>query len=548
MPHLSHPDLPLDGLVRRAAARTPHAPALTTPHTVVTFEELDALTDRVARFLRPTAGPVGVANSLDTVFPAAYYGAARAGRTVVLLNPLVSDDALRHACDAAAVETALVPAATAERLVRLRGRLPRLRTIVVTDAEAGHLPRTTVALEEALAGASPSGRLPEAVDPGAVACVQFTTGTTGVAKGVCLTHRNLVANAAQTALAQRLDAASTTLNHLPLFHPMHLNSAVHAGSSQILCRDPDPFVALDIAADRGATHYYSLPARLHRLAADPRLAATARAGRTRSRLTAVMSGGTALAPESAHRLRTVLGVPVVQGYGLAELSPLSHMQRLDDPVEHGSVGRAVPGTECRIVDLRTHRPVAAGTTGEVQVRGPQVMAGYLDPRAEPVVDADGWLATGDVGRLDEEGRLYVLDRLDDVFKHDNELVAPSRVERVLAADERVAECAVAGSPHPVHGHVVWAAVVLRGTDPTADERATRAVLESIAARADHRLADFEHVRRINALDVLPRTPTGKPDRRALRALAHAADPRTAAPAGTSEGTPAMTALTHPASP
>ncbi|MFI5661874.1 class I adenylate-forming enzyme family protein [Streptomyces sp. NPDC051684] len=545
MPHLNPPDLPLDGLVRRAAARTPDAPALTTPHTVVTFGELDALTDRVARLLLRAVGPVGVANSLDAVFPAAYYGAARAGRTVVLLNPLVSDDTLRRACAAAAVETVLVPRATAERLVRLRGRLPRLRTIVVTDAGTGELPRTTVALDEALAGTAPGGRLPPAVDPGAVACVQFTTGTTGPAKGVRLTHRNLVANAAQTALAHRLDAASTTFNHLPLFHPMHLNSAVHAGASQILCADPDPLGSLDLAADRGATHYYSLPARLYRLAADPGLTG-ARTHRTRPRLTAVMSGGTALAPEAAHRLRAVLGVPVVQGYGLAELSPLSHMQDLDDPVEHGCVGRPVPGTECRIVDPATHRPVAvAGPTGEVQVRGPQVMAGYLDPRAEPVVDADGWLSTGDVGRLDAEGRLYVSDRLDDVFKYDNELVAPSRVERVLAADERVAECAVAGSPHPVHGHVVWAGVVLRRTHRDADGRATRAVLDSIAARAARQLAAFERVRRIDVLVVLPRTPTGKPDRRALRALARAAaEPRPATP----EGSTAMTVPNRPASP
>ncbi|MGD6755242.1 class I adenylate-forming enzyme family protein [Streptomyces sp. BH105] len=544
MPHLDSPDLPLDGLVRRAAARTPHAPALTTPRTVVTFGELDALTDRVARFLLGAAGPVGVAGSLDTVFPAAYYGAARAGRTVVLLNPLVGDDTLRRACAAAAVETVLAPRATAERLVRLRGRLPRLRTVVVTDAGTGGLPRTTVALDDALAAAAPGGRLPAAVDPGAVACVQFTTGTTGVPKGVRLTHRNLVANAAQTALAHRLDATATTLNHLPLFHPMHLNSAVHAGASQILCRAPDPLVSLDLAAERAATHYYSLPARLHRLAADPRLT-PARALRTRPRLTAVMSGGTALAPEAAHRLRAVLGVPVLQGYGLAELSPLSHMQRLDDPVAHGCVGRPVAGTECRIVDPATRRPVAVGAEGEAQVRGPQVMAGYLDPRAEPVVDADGWLSTGDAGRLDEEGRLYVSDRLDDVFKHDNELVAPSRVERVLAADERVAECAVAGSPHPVHGHVVWAGVVLRGTGRAADAPATRAVLDSIAARAAHRLAGFERVRRIEALDALPRTPTGKPDRRALRERARAA--ARSRPA-TPEGTPAMSVLTHPASP
>ncbi|MER5950764.1 class I adenylate-forming enzyme family protein [Streptomyces sp. NPDC001904] len=542
MPHPAHPDTTLDGLLRRAAARTPDAPALTSGTTTVTFAALDALTDRVARFLHHpaptgTAAPVGVANTLDTVFPAAYYGAARAGRPVVLLNPLAGDDTLLHMCAAAHIATALVPGAVAQRLVALRPRLPLLRTIVVTDAGTGPLPPATLALDDALRSAPPAAPVAAAADPAAPACVQFTTGTTGPAKGVRLTHRNLLANAEQTALAHRLDADAITLNHLPLFHPMHLNSALWAGARQILCPDPDPLAALDTAAAHGASHYYSLPARLHRLAADARLTP-----RRMPRLRAVMSGGSALAPQAARRLRTALGVPVLQGYGLAELSPLSHMQHPDDPVEHGAVGRAVARTECRIVDLATRRGVEVWTSGEIQVRGPQVMAGYLDPHAAPAVDAEGWLSTGDAGWLDDEGRLHVVDRLDDVFKHDNELVAPSRIEHVLAADPRVAECAAAGSPHPVHGHLTWAAVVLH-TGTGDGTPAPRAVLASIAARANRRLAGFEQIRRIDVLDALPRTPTGKPDRRTLRALARAAADRPSPP----KGHPAM-AATAPATP
>lgn len=529
MPHFTYPQLPLDGLLRRAAARDVHAPALTTGRGTVTFGQLDAHADRIARFLTRAVGRrgavVGVANTLDAVFPAAYYGTSRSGNTVALINPLVNDRALHHLCTAAGIEIALVPTATAERLMTMRDRLPRLHTVVVTDADDGVVPGDAVALHTALDGLSdaPYGPGGPAADPSSVVCVQFTTGTTGRPKGVRLTHRNLVANATQTAVAQRLGAGSVTLNHLPLFHVMHLNSAVSAGASQVLCHDPDPVASLALAARVGATHYYGLPARLHRLADDPRLTTALEGVPAHPRLTAVMSGGAALAPEAARRLRQALGVPVVQGYGLAELSPLSHMQRPGEPAVRGAVGPPLPGTQCRVVGLGTQEPVAVWCTGEVQVRGPQVMAGYLNDDEPSRIDAQGWLSTGDVGRLDEDGRLFLVDRLGDVFKYDNELVSPTGVERIIAEDPRVAECVVVGRPDAEHGAVVWAGIVLSETPgpgrPAA--RTVRDTLDSVAEEANRRLAPFERIRRVEALDAVPRTPTGKPERQALRQKVHA---------------------------
>ncbi|MFD3478771.1 class I adenylate-forming enzyme family protein [Streptomyces sp. NPDC058695] len=528
MPHFTYPELPLDGLLRRAAARDPHAPALTTGRGTVTYGQLDAHADRIARFLARAVGRrgavVGVANTLDPVFPAAYYGTSRSGNTVALINPLVNEHALHHVCAAAGIEIALVPAATGEQLMKMRDRLPLLHTIVVTDADDAVVPGDTVPLHVAL-DETPDGPYerdePAAVDPSSVVCIQFTTGTTGRPKGVRLTHRNLVANAEQTALAQGLGPGSVTLNHLPLFHVMHLNSAVCAGASQVLCHDPDPVASLALAAREGATHYYGLPARLHRLADDPRLTTACEGVPAGPRLTAVMSGGTALAPAAARRLRQALGVPVVQGYGLAELSPLSHMQRPADPAVRGAVGPPLPGTECRVVDLGSREPVAVWATGEVQVRGPQVMAGYLNDDDPSRIDADGWFSTGDAGWLDEDGRLFLVDRLGDVFKYDNELVSPTGVERIIAEDPRVAECVVVGWPDAVHGAVVWAGIVLRDPTGTARRAAYTGLdaldaLDAVAEEANRRLAPFERIRRVEALDAVPRTPTGKPERQALR--------------------------------
>ncbi|MEU3838516.1 class I adenylate-forming enzyme family protein [Streptomyces sp. NPDC028635] len=528
MPRFTYPDLPLDAMARRAAARDPEGLALTTGRDTLTFAALDTAADRTARWLSRAVdrdATVGVANTLDAVFPSLYYGTSRAGRTIALVNPLLSEAALHHVFTAARISVAFVPTALAEVLTKLRDRLPHLRTIVVTDAPDGVVPADAVPLHLALDAVSdePFGIGGGPADASAVVCVQFTTGTTGRPKGVRLTHRNLVANAAQIALAHRLGPDSVTLNHLPLFHTMHLNSAVYAGAAQILCRDPDPVASLALAARSCATHYYGLPARLHRLAADPRLPAPDGATPAAGSLRVVMSGGSALAPAAARRLSQALGVPVIQGYGMTELSPLTHNQRPGDRVAPGAVGRVLPGTECRIVGLDSGRVLGAGEAGEVQVRGPQLMAGYLGEDTPSRIDAEGWFRTGDVGRVDDDGVLHLVDRLDDVFKYDNELVSPAAVERVLTEDPRVAECVVADWPDPVHGGAVWAGIVLRDPPAAAGQppHAVLDVLDAVAERANSRLAPFERIRRVEALDAVPRTPTGKPARRALRERLHA---------------------------
>ncbi|MDG4865970.1 AMP-binding protein, partial [Streptomyces sp. T-3] len=230
-----------------------------------------------------------------------------------------------------------------------------------------------------------------------------------------------------------------------------------------------------------------------------------------------------LRPEAARTLRARLGVPVIQGYGMAELSPLTHCQR-PDRHGRGSVGAPVPGTECRLVDIATRAPVDSWSTGEVQVKGPQLMAGYLGEQDCPRIDADGWFSTGDVGYLDDEGELYLVDRLVDIFKYDNEIVSPSLIEQILAEDRRVADCVVADWPDPVHGGIVWAGIVLRDDtqhepcdwDDTPEGLGILDVLDSITQRANERLAHHEQIRLTEALQAVPRTPTGKPERRAIR--------------------------------
>ncbi|MFF5024302.1 class I adenylate-forming enzyme family protein [Streptomyces collinus] len=476
----------VDQLLARAAAATPAHPAIVDDGTELDYATLDARVDSFAAALqdRTAAGEVvAVASVLHPDFAVAYLAAARAGRTVAVVNPLLREEDLLHVLTLGGAAVAVVDAALEARLAAVRDRLPALREVL----RIGALPAGAGAPADPGTG------------PGDTAVLQFTSGTTGRPKAVRLSHRNVVVNAAQIADAHRLDGTTVALNHLPTYHPMHLNSAVAAGATQVLCRAPEPLVALLTAGRRGATILYSLPVRLARLAADPDLDSVS----VRS-LRRIASGGSGLPVAAARRLSKRFSVPVFQGYGLAETSPLTHSDDPDRPV-HGSVGRPVAGTECRIVDIDTRAVLPAGSAGEVQLRGPQVMRGYLGGPDGTGLEPDGWLSTGDVGRVDEDGRLFLVDRLKDVFKCDNFLVAPSDVERVLLRDPRVADAVVVELPDTAHGAVAGALVVLR--EPSA--------LGDVVAGVNDALPYYQHIRDAMALDAIPRSGNGKIQRRLL---------------------------------
>jgi long-chain acyl-CoA synthetase len=507
-------DAPLDGLLRRAAQRWPDRTAIHDGSGPRTFAELDAEVDARAGALAGLLAANGldrariaVASTLSVSFAVSFTAIPRGGNVIVLVNPMLRGAGLAHVVRAGRAGIAIVPADQAAQLIAVRDSLPDLRAIVVDGGEAP-------AGSTALAGLAPGRYAPAGPpDPGDVVCVQFTSGTTGAPKGVRLSHRNLVTNAAQIATAHQLDAGSVTVNHLPLFHLMHLNSGLYAGAEQVLCPLPDPLTALDLAIRCDATHLYSLPARLARLAAVPeRIPAL-----DGTRLRGLFSGGSALAPADAQVIARRTGVPVVQGYGLAELSPLTHCDTPSDPVP-GSVGRPVDGTECRIVDLNTREPLSPGQRGEVLLRGPQLMLGYLDS----TVGHGAWFATGDLGYTDPDGRLYLVDRIKDTFKCDNELASPTEMERLLAADPAVTDCVVTDRPDRFSGAVPIAGVVLRAGRGENE-------LPRLRDAANEHLPHVLRIRTIWAIDEVVRSPNGKVDRRAMRRLLRDLAERQASP-------------------
>jgi long-chain acyl-CoA synthetase len=489
----------VDDLLSRAAAAAPDRPALRTPTDELTFGRLDARVTRFAAALRTLLGSrrtvVAVAGVLDPAFAVAFYGTSRAGMVTAVVNPLLREDVLAHVLSTAKAELLVAPPEMHDRVTGVR----TLREIVLTRPDPRHPGMATV--DDLVAGGTDP--VPRSGDPDAPACLLFTSGTTGAPKGARLTHRNLLVNAAQVVVAHRLDVGSVLFNHLPTFHLMHLDIGMAVGATHVLFPDDDFQAAAAVARSTGATHLYSLPVRLARLASRPDLCEIVIPS-----LRAVLSGGSALSVPHASALAAHFGVPVVQGYGLAETSPCTHPGTVDGAPD-GSCGPLAAGTSCRIVDIDTERVVPLGRLGEIRVRGPQLMAGYAGRDLSADLDADGWFPTGDLGRLDAAGNLFLVDRLKDVFKRDNWLVAPARIEGILRGHPDVVDCVVLDVPDEFSGAVAHALVVpaRANADPVA-----------IGEFVNTRVPYYERVEHVRLVSAIPRSPNGKVTRGELRAL------------------------------
>ncbi|MGV9297624.1 class I adenylate-forming enzyme family protein [Amycolatopsis sp. NPDC003676] len=479
------PDGQAGGLLAEAARRWPDRPAIVAGDRTATFAELDAAADRFSRCLGDRLGSAGAAvavtSSLDIDFAVAYYGVLRSGNVVAPLNPLLPPPVIAHNLASVSARLAVVSPEVAERIAQVRAQLPDLEDV---------LPLSDVAT---FGGEAVAAEI--AAD--APACLLFTSGTTGAPKAVRLSHRNITINAAQVRQAHHLGPDAVCVVNLPTYHPMHLNPALLAGATQILC--PRPSGAVELAIRYGATHFYSMPAWLTRLAATDTDTAV-------PSLRMIASGGSALPSDAAETLTVRFGTPVFQGYGLAETSPLTHSDRPDAPVT-GSVGFPVAGTECDVVDTGTGARLAAGEAGEVRVRGPQVMLGYHGRPDGEHLEAGGWFRTGDIGRISEDGRLVLVDRIKDVFKRDNWLVSPSAIERRLRAHGEVEDCVVVDVADRVAGAVAAAFVVLRAPAAEAD----------LIAFANREAPAYEHLEFVEVLTEIPRSANGKVQRKELRA-------------------------------
>jgi acyl-CoA synthetase (AMP-forming)/AMP-acid ligase II len=344
--------------------------------------------------------------------------------------------------------------------------------------------------------------------PDDLAVVPFTSGTGGLPRGVRLRHANLAASAAQVAASLGYDAGTVALAVVPFSHVMGLGLSLFVplavGAPIVTLPVPDTGRVLEAIAAHRVTHATVPLPIFTELAGDPRVA---RHDTSSLRLLATAGAHVPAAVERAAGRR--LGTLARQGYGMTEATTMiSGPAGLGRPGTPGTVGWLAAGTEARLVDPDSGRDVPPGRAGELWVRGPQVMAGYHDdPEATAeAITADGWLRTGDLVAIGDDGQLLVEDRLKDLLKVDGDQVPPAELELVLREHPAVRDAAVVGRPHPEVGEVPVAYVVLDGP-------ATPAELIAFAAP---RLAAHKRLHAVRVVDELPRLPTGKLQRRALR--------------------------------
>jgi len=335
--------------------------------------------------------------------------------------------------------------------------------------------------------------------------VLYSSGTTGLPKGVELTHVNLTTNVRQGLSALDFREDDVVLAVAPFFHAMGFNlvlpCGLAAGATVVTLARFELETFLRSIQDQRVTFTIVVPPVALALAAHPLVDSY-----DLSSLRVLGVGAAPLGADVEQRCAERLGTVTTQGYGMTEAAALIAGGPLSAP-RRGSVGRLVPNTEARIVDPETGADLAAGRQGELWVRGPQVMRGYRDhPDATAAtVDAEGWLHTGDLCYLDEDGYLYVVDRLKELIKYKGYQVAPAELEHLLLTHPAVADAAVVPRPDPEAGEIPVAHVTLRA-EATAEE-----LLGYVAAR----VAPYKRLRAVRIVDSVPRSPSGKLLRRML---------------------------------
>ena len=341
-----------------------------------------------------------------------------------------------------------------------------------------------------------------------LAVLPFSSGTTGLSKGVMLTHHNLVANMCQTEALERLDVDEVVIGILPFYHiygmVVVMSLALHQGTTVVTLPRFELEQFLDTMQRHRVTTAYLVPPIVLALAKHPLVDRY-----DLSSLRHITSGAAPLPESVARACANRLGCEVRQGYGLTETSPVTHFGLRNHVGPPASVGHAIPNTECRIVDSESGRDVERGARGELWVRGPQVMKGYLhapDATAE-MIDSNGWLRTGDIVTIDAEDRFFIVDRLKELIKYKGSQVAPAELEALLQAHPAVADVAVIPSPDPDAGEVPKAFVVLKaGTAATPDE---------LMAYISERVSPRKKVRKLEFIDAIPKVASGKILRRVL---------------------------------
>jgi long-chain acyl-CoA synthetase len=551
---LTYPDQPLTWLLDEAARRFGSRDAIIFYGRRFTYAQLAALANRFATRLMELGVKAGdrVAIALPNIpqFPIAFYGALKAGAVVVPTNPIYTERELQHQLTDSGATTVVILDLLYHRLQAVRASTAVERVIVAGVQDYLSLPlalgyrvlqrrakqhipseREVKATPNTMYFSEVMGKpdqrwyqlhaLPSAAKADDLAVLQYTGGTTGLSKGAMLTHRNLLANAMQAWAWNGIQGENppqeTILCAAPFFHSYGLTVAMNlgilSGSALVLMPRYNAKDAVKMIKQYRPTLFPGVPTMYQGITRE----IEAHGGDLHS-VRICISGAAPLPAELQKNFEQLSGGKLVEGYGLSEASPVTHCNPLNGPRK--GIGLPLPDTEASIQDQDTGEMLPPGQPGEICIRGPQVMKGYWNrPEETAHMLRGGWLHTGDIGVMDEEGYFAVVDRAKDMIIASGYKIFPREVEEVLYTHPKVAEAVLVGVPDEYRGETAKAFIILKpGQQATAEE---------IIAFCKERLASYKVPRLVEFRTELPKTMIGKVLRRALRdeeAANHTANP------------------------
>ncbi len=505
-PNVTIPSLPLPQVVLRLAQEMGDKPALIDGPTgrTLTYAQLAAGVSRAAAGLAQRGFKKGDVLAIYSPnlpeYPIAFLAAAQLGGLITPINPLFTAAELAGQLNDAKTKFLLTIPQFMDKALAAAAEAD-LREIFVFGEAPGATPFAALLQSE---GPPPQVEINPQRD---LVALPYSSGTTGLPKGVMLTHHNIVANICQVNQVETFDESDTLIGILPFFHiyglTVVLSVSLYKGATIVTMPRFDLEQFLQLMQNHAISRAYLAPPIVLALAKHPLVSQY-----DLSRLKVIISGAAPLSKEVADACAARLGCLVKQGYGLTESSPVTHLNP-DDParVKPGSIGLCLPNTAAKVVDDSSGAELEPHQTGEIWVRGPQVMQGYLNhPEAtEVAIDPAGWLRTGDIGYADADGYFYVVDRLKELIKYKGLQVAPAELEAVLLTHPAVADAAVIPLADEAAGEVPKAFVVQRSEITPAE----------LMAYVAERVAPYKKIRQLEFIDQIPKSAAGKILRRIL---------------------------------
>jgi len=536
---LVYPEVPLFELLRESARKHPDHTAIIYLGKKISYGELDLFSDKFATALHSLGVKKGdrVAVYLPNIpqYIIGYYGASKAGAIVTAVSPLYKERELEYQINDSGAETLifldlLYPIVKAVKdktklkhliVASIGEYFPAAKRIIgslLKKVPSHKVPREKgVYYFKELVGKSPPMPPKVEINPKEdLEALQYTGGTTGVPKGAMLTHFNLISNAVACATwlygKKPKEAEDVFLTVLPLFHiygmTTAMNAPIYLAGTMVMLPRPDAVDILKSIQEHKVTVYCGAPTLYSMLINHPDI----RKYNLRS-IKFCISGAAPLPPEVQKRFMELTGGVLVEGYGLTESSPVTHCNPLDPTlktVKVGSIGLLWPDTDSKIVDVETgEKELPIGEVGELIIKGPQIMKGYWNlPEETAAVLRNGWLHTGDIGKMDEDGYFYITDRKKDLIKYKGYSVYPREIEDVLYEHPAIKLCAVIGKPDKVAGEIPKAFIVLKeGKTASADE-----IKKFVKAK----VAPYKAIREVEFRTELPTSVVGKVLLRTLR--------------------------------